>query len=169
MIRPARPGEEEAILAVVTAAFSDSTRDGGEERDIVRGTWASCTADRRVELVAVVDGNVAGHLLAAPGRLDGAPVDVAGVAPVCVGPRYQGRGVGRALMEAVLREAADRDWPMLVLLGDPAFYGRFGFERAGPLGIAYAPAGADSPHFLARRLRDDGGPSPGSFTYCWEH
>ena len=38
MIRAARPGEEEAILAVVTAAFTDATRDGSEERDIVRGT-----------------------------------------------------------------------------------------------------------------------------------
>jgi putative acetyltransferase len=168
MIRAARPGEEEAILAVVTAAFTDATRDGSEERDIVRGTWAACPSDARVELVAEAAGEVVGHLLAAPGRLDGTPVDVVGVAPVCVGPDRQGGGIGRALMEALIAQAAERRWPMLVLLGDPAFYGRFGFERAGPLGITYAPAGVDSPHFLARRLAGRDPVLRGSFTYCWE-
>ena len=43
-------------------------------------------------------------------------------------------------------------WPLLVLLGDPAYYGRFGFEPAGPLGLSYLPVGADNPHFQARRL-----------------
>jgi len=71
-------------------------------------------------------------------------------------------------MEALIAQAAERRWPMLVLLGDPAFYGRFGFERAGPLGITYAPAGVDSPHFLARRLAGRDPVLRGSFTYCWE-
>ena len=168
MIRVARPGDERAILAVVTAAFSDPTRDGSEERDIVRGTWAACPADARVELVAEADVDIVGHLLAAPGRLDDVPVDVIGVAPVCVGPAHQGRGVGRALMEALVDEAERREWPMLVLLGDPEFYGRFGFERAGPLGITYAPAGVGSPHFQARRLARYDPVLRGSFTYCWE-
>jgi putative acetyltransferase len=167
MIRPARPGDEEAILAVVTAAFSDPTRDGSEERDIVRGTWAVCPADERIELVAEEDGDVVGHLLAAPGRLDDVPVDAVGVAPVCVGPGLQGRGIGRALMETLVDEA-ERRWPLLVLLGDPAFYGRFGFERAGPLGITYAPAGLENPHFQARRLARYDPVLRGSFTYCWE-
>jgi putative acetyltransferase len=168
MIRPARPGEEEPILAVVTAAFTDPTRDGSEERDIVRGTWAACPSAARVELVAEADADIVGHVLAAPGRLDGAPVDVVGVAPVCVGPDHQGGGIGRALMEALIAAAAERGWPTLVLLGDPAFYGRFGFERAGPLGISYAPAGTGSPHFLARRLARYDPALRGSFTYCWE-
>jgi putative acetyltransferase len=118
--------------------------------------------------VADADGDVTGHLQAAPGRLDGKPVLAAGVAPVCVAPAQQGSGVGRALMEVLLTEAEGRGWPMLVLLGDPAFYGRFGFERAGPLGITYEPAGAGSPNFLARRLPHYEGGLQGSFTYCWE-
>ena len=168
MIRNARPADEHAILEVITAAFTDPTRDASEERAIVRGTWAACAPGTRVELVAELRGDIVGHLLAAPGRLDGTPVAVAGVAPVCVAPAHQGSGLGRALMEALLEEAEGRDWTLLVLLGDPAFYGRFGFEQAGPLGITYAPAGVDSPHFLARRVLDWESDLRGSFTYCWE-
>jgi putative acetyltransferase len=71
-------------------------------------------------------------------------------------------------MEAVIADAEQRAWPLLVLLGDPAFYGRFGFERAGLVGITYAPAGIGSPHFLARRLPGYEDAFRGWFTYCWE-
>jgi putative acetyltransferase len=168
MIRAPRPGQEASILAVVTAAFSDPTRDASEERAIVEGTWSACPPGTRLELVADAEGDVVGHVLAAPGRLDGAPAPVAGVAPVCVAPSHQGRRLGAALMEAVIAEAEHRAWPLLVLLGEPAFYGRFGFEPAGRFGITYAPAGIGSPHFQARRLPGYEGALRGSFTYCWE-
>lgn len=87
---------------------------------------------------------------------------------MCVAPSHQQRGVGTALMESLVIEATSRGWPLLVLLGDPAYYSRFGFEPAGPLGLTYAPAGAGSPHFQARRLDDYDARQSGWFTYCWE-
>jgi putative acetyltransferase len=168
MIRAARPGQKAAILAVVTSAFTDPTRDASYECDVVEGTWAACPPGTRLELVAESEGEVVGHVLAAPGRLDGAPTAVAGVAPVCVAPSHQGRGLGAALVKTVIAEAEHKAWPLLVLLGDPAFYGRFGFEPAGPLGFTYAPAGTGNPHFQARRLPGYDDRFSGSFTYCWE-
>lgn len=164
----ARPGDEDGILAVVEAAFTDATRDASEELRIVQATWAATDADHSIELVADDDGRVVGHVLAAPGSIDGAPTAVAGVAPVCVAPSHQQRGIGTALVESLVDEAAVRRWPLLVLLGDPAFYTRFGFETAGPLGLTYAPAGVGSPHFQARRLEDYDRRLRGTFTYCWE-
>lgn len=164
----ARPGDEEGILALVAAAFSDATRDASEELEIVRLTWAATDAEQLIELVADDDGTVVAHALAAPGNINGGPTSVAGVAPVCVAPSHQGRGMGTALMEMLIEAAIARGWPLLVLLGDPAYYERFGFEAAGPLGLTYAPAGAGSPHFQARRLGQDDAYRHGSFTYCWE-
>lgn len=69
----ARPADEEGILSVVAVAFSDSTRDASEELEIVRATWAVEDAGRLIELVADDNGTVVGHVLAAPGRIDGAP------------------------------------------------------------------------------------------------
>ncbi|HUE06504.1 MAG TPA: N-acetyltransferase [Acidimicrobiales bacterium] len=163
-----RPQDEVGILAAVDAAFSDATRDASEELAIVRATWAAKDADQLVELVADDDGRVVAHALAAPGSIDGVPTSVAGVAPVCVTPSHQQRGIGTAAMESLVVAATSRGWPLLVLLGEPAYYSRFGFEQAGPLGLTYAPAGAGSPHFQARRLDHYDGPQRGSFTYCWE-
>ena len=70
-------------------------------------------------------------------------------------------------MEALVAQATRRDWVMLVLLGDPAFYGRFGFEADGPLGLTYPPAGRGSPNFLALPLRRLEA-FRGDFAYCWE-
>ena len=71
-------------------------------------------------------------------------------------------------MGALVDAAEGRDWPLLVLLGDPAFYGRFGFEPAGPLGLSYLPVGAGNPHFQARRLAGYAAGFRGEFGYCWE-
>ena len=163
-----RPGDEEGILALVAAAFSDETRDASEELAIVRATWEAKDVGQLIELVADDNGTVVAHALAAPGLIDGVPTSVAGVAPVCVAPSHQQRGIGTTLMESLVLAAKSRRWPLLVLLGDPAYYVRFGFEPAAPLGLTYAPAGPDSPHFQARRLDDYDARQRGAFTYCWE-
>jgi putative acetyltransferase len=168
-IRPACPDDAAGILAVVEDAFSyGGTRDASEEAAIVRGTWSAQRAHSLLELVADEDGTVVGHLQAAPGRLDGDPTPVAGVAPVCVVTSKQGRGLGSALMVALVSAAEERHWPLLVLLGDPAFYWRFGFEPAAPLGVRYPAVGAANPHFQARRLPGYSAALQGAFSYCWE-
>jgi putative acetyltransferase len=169
IVRPAaRPNDEEGILALVAAAFSDATREATEELAIVRGTWMATDARQLIELVADDNDTVVAHALAAPGHIGGAPSPVAGVAPVCVAPSHQQLGIGTALMESLIRAATSRRWPLLVLLGDPAYYSRFGFEPAGPLGLTYAPAGTGSPNFQARQLDDYDAQRRGTFTYCWE-
>jgi putative acetyltransferase len=167
-VRSLLPADAEAVLAVVFDAFSSPGRDGSEEVEIVRRTWRRCPPPDRTELVAVADGAVTGHVLAAPGWLDGRDTAVAGVAPVSVAPVHQHRGAGSALVRELIRTAEERGWPLLVLLGDPDYYGRFGFEPAGQLGLSYAPVRAGNPHFQARPLRDDTTALRGVFSYCWE-
>jgi putative acetyltransferase len=168
-VRAASPDDRDAILRVVEEAFADDTRDASEELDIVRNTWARRAETDRIELVAVDDGQaVVGHVLAASGELDGRAV--VGVAPLSVAPARQRAGVGTALMGALFDAAAGRGWPALLLLGDPAYYGRFGFVPAAHHGIHYAPAGRDSPHFLVRFVGDqkDAALPRGEYRYCWE-
>ena len=169
IIRPAWPTDAAGILAVVEDAFSyGGTRDPSEEVAIVRGTWSARRGRPLLELVADEDGIIVGHLQAAPGALDGDPTPVAGVAPVCVGPAHQGRGIGSGLMGALIDAATDLHWPLLVLLGEPAYYGRFGFEPAAPLGLSYPPVGAANPHFQTRKLPGHAEALRGEFSYCWE-
>jgi putative acetyltransferase len=166
VIRPAVPDDREAILAVVRDAFSNGGRDGREEIDIVRDTWSLDAVPDGFELVAVEGGDVLGHVLGARGDLDGR--EVVGIAPLAVTPARHGEGIGTALMTELLRRAEDAGLPLVVLLGHPAYYGRFGFEPAGPLGISYLPVGAGNPNFQVRRFAGYDSSYRGEFTYCWE-
>jgi putative acetyltransferase len=165
-VRPAVPADHDAILGVVDRAFSSAERPAQQEIDIVVSTWARAATAHQCELVAVEDDAVVGHVLAARGELGGRPV--VGVAPLAVTPDRQGVGIGSALMHALIAHAEDAGLPLLVLLGHPAYYGRFGFEPSAPLGITYRVVGAGHPHFLVRRLAHYDPSYRGDFTYCWE-
>lgn len=166
-IRTADAAEHNQILDCVRSAFATGGRDGSTEVAIVRRTWALAAAPPGLELVAVEGSKIVGHVIGARGRLEGR--EVIGLAPLAVRPAEQGKGIGSALATELLRRAEVAGWPLVVLLGDPGYYRRFGFEPSGPLGIVYAPVGEGDPHFQVRRF---GGYEPtlkGEFTYWWEH
>jgi predicted N-acetyltransferase YhbS len=52
-------------------------------------------------------------------------------------PEEQGRGAGSALIRAGIEVARGLGWPLLFVLGNPAYYGRFGFTLAAPHGLHY--------------------------------
>ena len=93
----------------------------------------------RLTLVAEADGVVVGQVTASWGALvsptDAPDLPVIGLGPVAVDPQYQGRGIGSALLHAVVGAGDALAEPALVLLGDPMFYRRFGFEPAATVGI----------------------------------
>jgi putative acetyltransferase len=165
-IRTAAPGDRDAILAVVRDAFTTDDQDGHEEIDIVRETWERGAAAEELELVAVEDGVVLGHVLGALGDLDGR--GTVGIAPLAVTPPRQRQGIGAALMTELLDRADARGWPLVVLLGSTEYYPRFGFEPAGSHGITYQPVGTGNPHFQVCRLSRYDPSYRGDFRYCWE-
>jgi putative acetyltransferase len=165
-IRPALPQEREGIVALVREAFSAGGGDGAEEVQIVVDTWASARHLPGLELVAVEGGAVVGHVLTALGDLGGGALPA--VAPLAVAPARQGHGIGSALMTEVLVRAERAGYPALFVLGSHEYYGRFGFEPAGPLGVTYPPAGPSSPHFQIRRLAGYDPSLRGEFLYCFE-
>lgn len=174
-VRPSRDTDAALILDVVEDAFNSPEHHAKEEVDIVRSTWTACQPPRLLEFVAEDGRNVVGHVMAAPGTLGWTAGphshQVLGIAPLSVATERQGQGIGSALMRAVIERADTEGVPLLVILGDPAYYGRFGFEAAWPLGLSYGPTGKHSPHFMARRLATyDTRPSGlrGEFRYCWE-
>jgi putative acetyltransferase len=165
-VRPAALSDHDAILALVGQAFTSPDHDGQEEVQIVLDTWRLDAAIPGLELVAVDGSAVIGHALGARGR-PGSPGVVA-VAPVCVSPGRQGQGVGSALMTDLIDRAEQQHWPAVVLLGEPGYYGRFGFQTAGPLGIVYETVGKGSPFFQIRPLSAYESSVRGVFRYCWE-
>ena len=136
-IRPERghdPAEVVAITEVVTAAFG-SDFEGG----LPAAIRASTNYIPESALVAVHDGRIVGHVMIAYVILradDGQGRRVASLSPLAVAPDVQGRGVGRALVRAVVAVAESRGEPLVVLEGSPRYYGALGFEHSVPRGIS---------------------------------
>ena len=165
VVRPTSPDDRPAVIDLVRAAFAHDGADGAEEVSIVERTWAlGCDDD--IDLVAVRDGEIVGHVLGAAGVVGDARL--LAVAPLAVLPSHQGQGIGSRLMPDLLRRAEEAAWPAVVLLGDPEYYGRFGFEPAGPTGLVYPPVDPELPYFQVCRLSRYTPSLQGPFTYCWE-
>jgi putative acetyltransferase len=90
----------------------------------------------KISLVAVNGEEVLGHILFSP--VTTAPPGNArgnGLAPVAVRPDVQSQGIGSKLIREGLRRCKELGFDYCVVLGDPEYYQRFGFERARPFGI----------------------------------
>jgi len=127
------PDDRAAIFAVHTAAFA--TPDGREvvEAKLVDALREDGDVIPALSLVAVLDEAFVGHVVCSRASMEGRPS--LGLGPLGVLPAFQRQGVGHALMHAVLAAADALEEPAVVLLGDPAYYRRFGFVPAPPLGI----------------------------------
>lgn len=116
----------------------------------------------QLSLVAVEDDHVVGHVLATEAHVGEDPV--LGLGPVSVAPDRQRSGTGSALMHALIGAADALGYPLIGLVGDPAFYGRFGFVPASGLGID-APDASWGDVFQVRALTTYDG-TTGIFGYA---
>ncbi len=130
-IRAERAGDVQAVRRVVEAAFK-----GKGEADLVDALRAG--GKFSVALVATQGRTVAGFCLLTDVEIDGSGLKPrgAGLAPLAVRPTFQGRGVGGMLLRAALERAREAGYGFVVLLGDPRYYGRFGFRAGATLGLA---------------------------------
>lgn len=115
--------------------------------------------------VAELDGEVVGHACASPARLVDDPDSAVGFGPLGVLPAHQRAGVGSALVHATVGAANALGYGLIVLLGSPAYYRRFGFVPASGLGIT-PPVAEWTPHFQARPLAAHTADSRGAFRYA---
>ncbi|HEY8572190.1 N-acetyltransferase [Phenylobacterium sp.] len=144
MIRHARAADHPAIAATVEAAFGRA-----DEARLVERLRAG--QDVLFELVAVEDGEVTGHVLFSRLYAD-RPELIAALAPLAVRPDRQAAGVGSALVKAGLENAREFGAWGVIVLGEPAYYGRFGFsaETAARVKAPYS----GRPAFQAVALED---------------
>jgi putative acetyltransferase len=153
-IRSERPGDAAAVRTLLDAAFG-----GDVESKVVERLRAD--GDFVLSLVAENREGVAGYagfprLVL---RLDERNVPVVGLAPVGVSPSLQRNGIGSALIRDGFARLKDRAERLVFVLGDPAYYGRFGFTVMEGFVSRYA-----GPYFQALMLAPDA-PRAGRVSY----
>jgi putative acetyltransferase len=170
LIRRERPDDIDEIRAVTAAAFHDAAHSAppveatGEPGEATLVSWLRADVGWIPELsmVAVENGVVVGHVVCTRAHVDDRPALALG--PVSVLPDRQRSGVGSALMHAVLGAADALDERLVGLVGDPAYYRRFGFVPAESVGVS-APDTSWGDYFQVRTLTQYDGHT-GLFRYA---
>ena len=137
LIRSETPSDLSAIRAINVAAFLQHPYSNQTEHLIVEALRSAGALE--ISLVAEKDGVVVGHVAFSAAAIGDAAKGWYLLGPIAVLPAYQGQGVGRALIEAGLEELRARHASGCVLVGDPAFYRRFGFDQRDGVVCAGVP------------------------------
>jgi putative acetyltransferase len=155
MIRFARPADRPAIATVVEAAFGQADEARLVERLRENG-------DALFEMVADEEGRIVGHILFS--RLWADRYEMfAALAPLAVTPDRQGSGLGSALIRGGLESVKEFGAHGVLVLGDPAYYGRHGFTAAAASQVSAPYAGL--PAFMALALEDGAFDAPLTVAY----
>lgn len=125
-IRPEAPGDAATIFALTEAAFRNMPFSDGDEAQLVERLRAD--GDLALSLVAEDAERIVGHIAFSPVTLSDGSEGWFGLGPVSVWPELHGRGIGSALVKRGIADLRVRGARGIVLLGDPAYYSRFGFE-----------------------------------------
>lgn len=131
-IRPEGPDDITDIRQVHLRAFDPSPMEA-DLVDLLRGAGKAL-----ISLVAVGEGRIVGHVLFSPVEILPSPstsLRGLGLAPVGVLPAFQRQGVGSQLIERGLSDSRESGADFVVVLGNPAYYSRFGFIRARAHGL----------------------------------
>lgn len=156
LIRKEQTTDVAAICQVTDAAFAEVAQSDGREGGIVDRLRAAGALT--LSLVAEEDG-VVGHVAFSPVSVGEVAGSWYGLGPVSVAPDRQGQGVGKALITAGLDQLRQIGAGGCVVLGDPAYYQRFGFRADPKLAFEGVPAA----YFMQLTLA---GPTPeGQVTY----
>ena len=184
VVRTEEPQDRVAVSAVIEQAFgAEASTEGGRVRNLEQALCAGTALTDQLSLVADDDAQIIGQVRLTRGWVD-APERLAQawiLSPISVRPGHQGRGVGRALITAVIARAtrAAADLPAadparrahVFLEGDPAFYRRFGFVPGDQAGFTAPSVRIPSPAFQVLTVGDAPGVS-GALVYpdvFWAH
>ena len=169
LVRRETSSDTAAARRVVAEAFARDPRTGspvsGEpvEVRLLDQLRASDAWVPALSWVAVDDGAVIGHAVCTRAQVGSTPVVALG--PIGVRPQRQRTGVGSALVHALLGAADALEVPLVALLGDPGYYGRFGFRPSTDLGVL-PPDPAWGRYFQVRALSAHDGGVRGTFRYA---
>lgn len=125
VIRPETPADVDAVYTVNKQAF-----DGREaEPRLVDAIRKSDDFIPELSLVAVESDHIIGHILFSRIYIqsENEQLPALALAPMAVLPEYQKQGIGSALVRRGLEECKRLGYAIVIVLGHPAYYPRFGF------------------------------------------
>lgn len=141
--------DDEAIAEVNRLAFSGET-----EVKIIEAIRESEFYIPELALIAEINNLVVGHIILSYIHLIGDDtLQVLALAPLAVHPQFQKQGIGSELVKEALAKAENKQEALVIVLGHPNFYRRFGFEPSVNYGIA-SPFPVPQEVFMVKPLKN---------------
>jgi putative acetyltransferase len=137
-IRSETPDDVDEIEALTASAFLNATHTSHTEQFIVAALRKA--GKLSVSLVAEANSTLIGHVAISPVSISDGASGWFGLGPISVLPQYRRQGVGSSLMCEALRILGERCASGCVVLGEPGYYGRFGFQADPDLVLPGVPA-----------------------------
>lgn len=135
--RPEQSCDVAAIRRLTAAAFLEAPHTSHTEQFIVDALRNA--GELTLSLVAEDAGDIVGHVAVSPVAISGGAGGWYGLGPVSVLPGRQRRGIGTRLIDEALAALRERGASGCVVLGEPEYYGRFGFTAEPALVLPGVP------------------------------
>lgn len=156
-VRASTPGDLDAIEAIYPDAFPNE--------DLVPLVRDLLTGQNDVlSLVGTVGSSLIAHVIFTKCSVRGSPLEVALLGPVAVAPAWQKRGAGSRIIRSGLQRLQHDGMRRVFVLGDPAYYGRFGFSPEANVAPPYTLPSEWGDAWQSIRL--GAGDDPASGTIC---
>ena len=162
IVRKTTGNDQETIYRLVREAFASAAVSDGNEVNLVNALEKSPSWIPELSLVAEKEGILVGYILFTQAMVG--QTEILALAPLAVLPSQQGHGIGRTLIEKGHQKAKELGYAYVAVLGDPAYYSRFGYGPAADLGIK-APPSFPTDYFMAIQLDGSARSLDGSIIY----
>lgn len=139
VIRRETPEEYSQIYDLVKVAFQTAKVTNGKEQDFVNKLRSNGNYIPELALVAEENGKLIGHIMLTKTYIvnGGNKFEALLLAPISVALECRNRGVGSNLIKESFKLAKEMGYMSVLLVGDPAYYHRFGFKAAVNFGIKH--------------------------------
>ena len=158
VIRQIQEEDYEDVEKLTREAFWNIYRSGCSEHLVVHNIHKEKSSIEELELVALYDNIIVGHIVYTKGYVDGVNNDTfITFGPISVSPKFQNKQIGSKLIRISLQKAARIGYSAVFITGDENYYSRFLFEYASKYNIHLEgiPEEDEAPFFMVRCLKED--------------
>ncbi|MGN0488493.1 MAG: GNAT family N-acetyltransferase [Ruminococcus sp.] len=160
IIRLERKEEHRKVESLVRESFWNVYRPGCLEHYVLNQLRNDPDFIPELDFVMEKDGEIIGQNIFMKANIkadDGRNIPIVTMGPICIAPKYKGKGYGKILLDYSLKKAAELGYGAVCFEGNIGFYRKSGFTYAREYGIRYhgLPEGEDSSFFLCKELIPD--------------
>ena len=158
VIRQIQEEDYEDVEKLTREAFWNIYRPGCSEHLVVHNIHKEKSSIEELELVALYDNIIVGHIVYTKGHVDGVNNDsFITFGPISISPKFQNKQIGSKLIRISLQKAAKMGYSAVFITGDENYYSRFLFESASKYNIHLEGISVEdeAPFFMVRCLKED--------------